>query len=99
MSGHILSKSIYYKVFATLMILTLVTIAIAYADLGRWNVIVAISIAIFKATLVVLYFMHVRYSTELIWVVVGGGFFWLVILLILTMSDYLTRSWLTYMVP
>jgi len=94
MSEHIVSKKIYYSIFATLMVLTGVTIAVAFIDLGRLNTVVALTIAIFKATLVVLYFMHVRYSSRLTWVFVGAGFFWLAILVVLTLGDYATRGWL-----
>ena len=94
MSEHIVPKKIYYAIFATLMVLTGVTIAVAFLDLGPFNNIVAMSIAVFKATLVVLYFMHVRYSNRLTWVVVVAGFFWLGIMIALTFSDYLTRGWL-----
>ncbi len=94
MSEHIVPKKIYYAIFATLMALTGVTIAVAFLDLGPLNNIVAMSIAVFKATLVVLYFMHVRYSNRLTWVVVVAGFFWLAIMITLTFSDYLTRGWI-----
>ena len=60
----------------------------------EWNVIIAMTIAVTKATLVVLYFMHVRYSSRLIWVVFTSALFWLVILFALTFSDYWTRDWL-----
>jgi cytochrome c oxidase subunit 4 len=63
-------------------------------DLGRMNAVVALTIAVIKATLVVLYFMHVRYSSKLTWVFVGAGFFWLAIMVALTLSDYMTRGWL-----
>jgi len=76
------------------MILTGLTVWVAFHDLGPWNIVVALTIAVAKATLVVLYFMHVRYSDRLTWVVVIAGFFWLAILLALTMSDYFSRSWL-----
>jgi cytochrome c oxidase subunit 4 len=59
-------------------------------------VVAALTIAVFKATLVVLFFMHVKYSTRLTWAVVAGSVYWLGILLALTMSDYLTRPWRTY---
>jgi len=94
MSTHVVPKKIYFAIFGILMILTYVTVRAAFQDLGPWNVIVALAIAVTKATLVVLYFMHVRYSDRLTWVVVITGFFWLVILLGLTMSDYLSRAWL-----
>jgi cytochrome c oxidase subunit 4 len=61
---------------------------------GQLNVIIALTIAVIKATLVVLYFMHVRYSSRLIWVVFASALFWLAILFALTFSDYLTRCWL-----
>ena len=64
--------------------------------LGAINACRRLAIAVFKATLVVLFFMHVKYSSRLTWAVVLGGVFWLGILLVLTMSDYLTRSWLTF---
>ena len=82
-------------VFATLLALTLLTVGIAFLDLGGYlNTVVALTIAVCKALLVLLFFMHVRYSSRLTWVCVGAGVFWLVLLLSLTMSDYLTRSWL-----
>jgi len=93
---HILPKRIYYAVFATLLACTGITVAVAFVDLGPFNVVVALAIAVFKAVLVVLFFMHVRYSTRLTWAVVVGSVFWLIILIALTMGDYLTRSWRTY---
>lgn len=62
---------------------------------GYWNVIIAMTIACVKATLVVLYFMHVRYSSRLIWVVFTSALFWLIILFALTFADYWTRAWLS----
>ena len=70
--------------------------SLALVDLGPFNVIVALTIAVAKATLVVLYFMHLRYSTRLTWAVVASSVFWLGILLALTFSDYLTRGWRTF---
>jgi len=75
------------------MILTAVTVAVAYLDLGPLNTILALSIAVTKAALVILYFMHVRYSPSLTKLVVAGSFLWLFILLSITMSDYLSRGW------
>jgi cytochrome c oxidase subunit 4 len=75
------------------MVLTAATVWVATFDLGALNAIVALTIAVVKATLVVLYFMHVRYSSKLTWVFVGAGFFWLVILIAFTFSDYATRAW------
>jgi cytochrome c oxidase subunit 4 len=96
MSEHIVPTRVYYTIFAILMVCTLLTVLVASVDLGALNIVAALTIAVFKASLVVLYFMHVKYSTRLTWVVVVGSVFWLGILLVLTMSDYLTRGWRTY---
>jgi cytochrome c oxidase subunit IV len=96
MAEYIVPKRVYYTIFAILMLCTLLTVLIAFVDLGRFNTVAALTIAVFKATLVVLYFLHVEYSTRLTWAVVAGSVFWLGILLVLTMSDYLTRHWRTY---
>jgi len=96
MSEHVLPKRVYYTIFAVLMLSTYLTVQMAFIDLGRFNTVAALAIAIFKATLVVLFFMHVKYSSRLTWAVVLSGVFWLGILLVLTMSDYLTRPWLTF---
>jgi cytochrome c oxidase subunit IV len=94
MAEHIVPRTTYYLIFAALMIGTYLTVQMAYVDLGRFNPVVALGIAIIKATLVVLFFMHVRYSTRLTGLVVVSGVFWLGILLVLTLSDYLSRGWL-----
>src|SRR6266545_3142441 len=96
MSEHILPKRIYYTIFGILMLCTYLTAQIAFFDLGPFNVVAALTIAVFKATLVVLFFMHVKYGTRLTWAVVLCSVFWLGILLALTLSDYLTRSWRTF---
>jgi cytochrome c oxidase subunit IV len=96
MASHILPKRVYYTVFAILLFCTYLTVQIAFLDLGAINTVAALAIATFKAVLVILFFMHVKYSTRLTWAVVLGGIFWLGILLTLTMSDYLTRGWRTY---
>jgi cytochrome c oxidase subunit 4 len=93
---YIVPKSTYYTIFALLMLGTAVTVAVAYVDLGPLNTVVALAIACTKATLVVLFFMHVKYSSKLTWAVVFGSVFWLVILLALTFNDYLTRHILTF---
>jgi cytochrome c oxidase subunit 4 len=93
---HILPTRVYYTIFAILMFCTYLTVQIAFFDLGVLNIVAALTIAVLKATLVVLFFMHVKYSTRLTWAVVLGSVFWLGILLALTMSDYLTRAWRTY---
>jgi cytochrome c oxidase subunit 4 len=95
MSEHIVERKTYWLIFGALLVLTLLTIGIANLDLGPLNTFVAIGIAVSKATLVALYFMHVRYSSRLLQLVVVGGLFWLGILFALTMSDYLTRGWVS----
>jgi cytochrome c oxidase subunit 4 len=93
MEHVIVPKSTYYTIFAALVVLTGVTTAVAFFDLGLLNPIVALSIAIFKASLVVLFFMHLKYSSRMTWVVGGAALFWLGILLVLILSDYATRGW------
>ena len=93
MSGHVAPKSMYYAVFAALIVGTALTVGVAFVDMGALNNIVMLGIASAKALLVILFFMHVRWSTRLTWVVVASGFFWLLILFGLTMTDYLTRGW------
>jgi cytochrome c oxidase subunit 4 len=94
MSEHVVPVRIYLAVAAALLVLTAITVYVAFLDLGALNNIVALSIAVTKATLVVLFFMHVRYSTPLTWLTVVGGFAWLILLLALTFSDYVSRGWL-----
>ncbi|MGB2716094.1 MAG: cytochrome C oxidase subunit IV family protein [Vicinamibacterales bacterium] len=94
MSGHVTPKSLYYFVFIALLVGTALTVVVAMYDLGPLNNIVMLSIACAKALLVVLFFMHVRWSTRLTWVVAASGFLWLLILFGLTMGDYLTRGWM-----
>jgi len=96
MAAHILPKRVYYTIFAILMFCTYLTVQIAFFDLGRLNAIAALAIAAFKATIVILFFMHVKYSTRLTWAVVLGSIFWFGILIAMTMGDYLTRGWRTY---
>jgi cytochrome c oxidase subunit 4 len=93
-TGHVAPKSLYYTIFAALMIGTILTVVVAFYDLGYLNNVVMLAIACAKALLVVLFFMHVRWSTRLTWVVAGSGFFWLLILFSITMSDYLSRGWM-----
>ena len=94
MTTHVVPIKIYFGIFAALIALTFLTVFAAYRDLGELNVIVAVAIAVTKATLVVLFFMHVKYSDRLTWIVVISGFFFLAILLVLTLADYLARPWL-----
>jgi len=96
MSQPVISPRTYYLVFAVLVALTLLTIGGSFVPLGEWHTATGLLIASCKAALVVLFFMHVLYSSRLTWLVAGGGLLWLGILLALTLSDYLTRHWLTY---
>jgi len=93
---HISSLLMYFGVFFALMIMTVVTVWVSRIDLGEWNVIVAITIAVIKMTLVILFFMHVIHSSRLTWVIVIASFLWLGVLFVLTFSDYLTRVWSLY---
>jgi cytochrome c oxidase subunit 4 len=92
MTTHIVSVRLYLAVFVALLALTALTTFVAFFDLGPLNTVIAMTIAVGKALLVILFFMHVRYSERLVWVFVAAGFFWLAILLALTMSDFLTRA-------
>src|SRR5262245_55357543 len=94
MAGHVLPRRTYFLVFAALLLLTGLTVAASFAELGRWHVAIALSIATAKAVLVALFFMHLLYSGRLVVLVVGAALFWLGIMLALTFSDYLTRPWL-----
>jgi cytochrome c oxidase subunit 4 len=93
MTAHVVPVRTYVAVFASLMVLTAVTVWVAFYDLGTLSAVVALGIATIKAALVVLYFMHVRYSHRLIGLAVAAGLFWLGIFFALTLNDYLTRGW------
>ena len=93
MSAHVAPKSLYYMIFAALLVGTGLTVLVAFYDLGFMNNVVMLTIACAKALLVILFFMHVRWSSRLTWVVAASGFFWLLILFCITMSDYLSRGW------
>lgn len=88
----IVPKKTYYSVFIILMALLGLTVAVALVDLGPLNPYIALSIALIKATLVVLYFMHVKYSTRLTWIVASAGFIWMIIFIALTLADYFSRN-------
>jgi cytochrome c oxidase subunit 4 len=94
MSAHIASLKLYYAVFAALIIGTVLTYLAALVDFGFLNNIVMLTIACTKALLVILFFMHVRWSSRLTWVVAAAGFFWLLIMFSITMSDYMSRGWM-----
>ena len=96
MSEHIVPARIYVTIFLVLLVGTALTVLAAFQDFpGPLNTIVALTIAVTKATFVVLYFMHVRYSVRLVWVIVASALFWMAIMFALTFSDYWTRDWLS----
>ena len=96
MSEHIVPVRIYFLIFLALLVGTALTIWAGLIDFpGPLNVIIALTIASIKATLVILFFMHLRYSSRLVWIIFGAALFWLALLFALTLSDYWTRTWLT----
>jgi cytochrome c oxidase subunit 4 len=94
--GHIAPAKLYVAIWAILMVMTLTTVLVSFVDIGPMNIVIALAIATFKGTLVVLFFMHLRYSPKLTMVTVVAAMFFLFLLLSLTMTDYLTRAWTTY---
>src|SRR5205085_12345816 len=89
MSEHVVSTRLYYAIWITLLVLTGITAGVAFVDLGQFNTIVALSIATLKAVLVVLFFMHLKYTNEkMSKVAVISALFWLVLLLALSLTDY-----------
>ncbi len=93
MQGHVIPKKIYFVIFGSLLAMTALTTGMAYVDLGQWNTIVALIIACCKATLVVLFFMHLRWSPRLMRVVLLSALLWLAILISLTTTDFFSRDW------
>ena len=91
-AAHHPATSVYYVVFAALLVLLAVTVGIAQLELGPLNFLAAALVASIKAVLIMLFFMHVRYSPPLIWLVAFAGFAWLAILFAFTMADYYTRT-------
>ncbi len=87
------TTAIYVAVFIALLALLAITVGIAEVDFGSANFPIAAAIATAKAVLIMLYFMHVRYSQPLTWLVACAGFFWLAILFSITMADFVTRSY------
>src|SRR5262245_39399984 len=92
--AHVLPRSTYYAVYAALLVLLLATVGAAYIDLGRFNFAVTMIIAVVKALLIMLIFMHVRYSERLVWIFAAASFLWLGVLIQMTLNDYFTRGML-----
>lgn len=90
-SDHVLPLRTYFSIAALLFILLAVTVAVALVDLGPFNIVVALVVAILKAVLVILYFMHVKFSSRLTWLFASSGVLWLLILFSFVLSDFLTR--------
>ncbi len=87
----VVQTSIYFRVSILLAILLVATVAAAQYDMGHWNVPVALSIAVAKAILIVLFFMHIRYGSPMLRLFAVGGLLWLVILLVLSGADFVSR--------
>lgn len=96
MSEPITPTRTYYTVFAALITLTLVTVAVSFLELGAWHTAVGVLIGVVKASLVTLFFMHLLHSSKLSWLAALAGLFWMGILMALTLSDYLTRQVMAY---
>ena len=90
--SHVVSPALYLAVFGSLMVLTGATVAASRFDFGPWNTVVAMAIAVLKATLVVLFFMHLKWSSRLVRVMVAAAFVWLALLIAGALSDYVTRG-------
>jgi cytochrome c oxidase subunit IV len=93
MSAHVVPVKTYVGIFLVLMVLTGLTTGVAFIDLHAWNTPVALAIAVVKMVLVLLFFMHVKYSTKLTKMVIIAGFFFLTLLVAFTLADELTRGW------
>lgn len=94
MSHPVVPIKVYVGVFAALIALTITTVAVSKIELGEYNFLAAMAIALIKATLVVLFFMHVKQSSSMTRLFVVAGLFWTAILFVFTLSDYMSRSWL-----
>jgi cytochrome c oxidase subunit IV len=90
---HIVTPGVYLLIGGILLVLTATTAAVSYVDLGSFNAVVALAIACIKMTLVVLFFMHVKYSSKLTKLTVAAGFFTFIVLIMMTMTDYASRAW------
>jgi cytochrome c oxidase subunit 4 len=94
MTERVTAQSTYYAIFGILIALTALTVGVATVPLGEWHTVVGLAIAGAKALLVALFFMHLLHGSRLSWVALAVGVFWLGVLMVLTLADYLTRPWL-----
>jgi cytochrome c oxidase subunit 4 len=90
---HIVGPKVYGLILLALLAMTALTAGIAFVNLGVFSPVIALGIAVIKATLVILFFMHVKYSSRLVMVTVGAGFFTFLVLITMTLSDYISRAW------
>ncbi|MFY9938099.1 MAG: cytochrome C oxidase subunit IV family protein [Silvibacterium sp.] len=90
---HIVGPKVYGIIFGLLLLFTATTVGASYLELGTFNAVVALGIAVIKAVLVILFFMHVKYSSRLTKLTVAAGFFTFVVLITMTMTDYISRAW------
>jgi len=91
--AHIVGPKVYLTIFAILLVFTAITTGVAFIDLGVYNAVIAVAIACIKASLVVLFFMHIHYSSRLLKMTVAAGLFTFCLLMTLTMTDYISRAW------
>ena len=89
-----ITPRLYFLVFAALIVLTFLTVAASFLELGPWHTVVGLAFGVLKAGLVILIFMHLITSGRFIWLVLAAGLFWFGIMVVLPLSDYLTRHWL-----
>jgi cytochrome c oxidase subunit 4 len=92
---HIVPLRVYLAIITILFLLTILTVWVAFQDFGIFNNLVALTIAVIKALLVVMFFMHLKYSARILWLYAGAGAVWFIIMLALLLSDYASRDWLT----
>lgn len=83
----------YLLIFGALLVATATTVGVSYVDLGEWNPVIALAIACTKAVLVILFFMHIKYSSRVVKLTVASGFFTFLVLITMTLSDYISRAW------
>ena len=94
MNPHVVPIRTYLSVFIALMVVLVVTVLASFLDLGPFSIVVALTIAVMKAVLIVVFFMHLRTSSQLTRIFAGAGVVWLIIMLGLTLNDYISRPWL-----
>ncbi len=90
---HVVGPKVYLTILLALLVLTATTTGVAFIDMGIFNPIAALGIACLKAVLVILFFMHIRYSSRVMMLTVGAGFFTFLVLITMTLSDYISRNW------